>query len=119
MRVTAQTVRFGKAILGRLLSSPEPVRRADLADLALDIWPDAKPATRERRFRESRSWLVRQGYALLSDGKGFRIARTAEEFDQAIRHMERAAKEILVEISYLRRKRPPAGGEAVQLELRG
>jgi len=104
LRVTDQTVQLARRIYRRLQDSPEPLKRAELAGLVEN--PLMKQSTKERRVREARAYLVSQGVAILSDGRGFRLAKTAKEYADAIRLKEKAAVSALVEVAYLKRMKP-------------
>lgn len=104
MQVTERTVATGKRVLALLARVDAPVKRAELAQATVDD-PAMKPATKERRLREARAWLVGLGYPVLSDGKGFRLAASQEELNAAIRLKERAIAAEGQELAALKRIR--------------
>lgn len=104
MQVNERTVAIGKRVLALLARADAPVKRAELAQAVVDD-PSLQPATKERRLREARAWLVGLGYPVLSDGKGFRLAATQEELDVAIRLKESAIAAEGQELAALKRIR--------------
>lgn len=78
------------AILAALRSSPRPLKRRELADLCGPH--GVKICTAERRIREAMEWLVWHGHPVMSDGSGFVLARTAAQFEAALRLREKAVR---------------------------
>lgn len=104
LRVTDQTVELARRIYRRLQSAPVPVKRGALAELVEGS--RMSQSTKERRVREARAYLVSMGVAILSDGTGFRLAKSAKEYEDAIRLKEHAAVSALVEVARLKRMQP-------------
>lgn len=103
MATDEATLRLAEAIVRYLEAATGPVPRADL--VALDD-SGCKLSTRERRFRRARAWLVQAGHPLVSDGTGFRLAKTRAEFEAGIGRLEKTARSLWVEIAALRGMRP-------------
>jgi len=110
----------GRWLLERLRQSTAPVTRDILAaelvaHVACAFGAAWTSATAGRRIREAAARLERDGHPVLSDGTGYRLARTAEERRLAARKMERMG------LSCLRRAADIRGltlaGELKQLEL--
>lgn len=87
-------------ILAALLSSPRPLKRRELADLCGPH--GVKVATAERRIREALDWLVMQGHPVMSDGAGFILARTPEQFAAGLHLREKAVRAESVKLRRLR-----------------
>ncbi len=107
-------------LLRRLGSATAPVTRdalaAELVGYVAGTFGAAWSAsTAGRRIREAAARLERDGHPVLSDGTGYRLARTAEERALAARKIERMG------LSCLRRAADIRGltinGELRQLEL--
>lgn len=71
--------------------------------------------TAARRVREAFKALRRQGYPILSDGTGFKLATTNQERHQAAEKMRKTARSLFVEADLL--EAAPIPAEPVQGRL--
>jgi len=107
-------------ILGTLrLAGDKRVKRDRLVQIVADeaedrfvIW---KPGTSSRRVRDALHLLRQQGFAVVSNGAGFKLASTAGERHQAAERMRKTARSIFAEADRL--EDAPVPREPVQTEM--
>ncbi len=108
------------AIVSILRWAPEPIARDQLSNQVHDhitltlgyLW---QRATTERRVRDAFKELRRQGYPVVSDGKGFKLATTSDERHRAAEKLRKMARSIFAEADRL--EAAPVPREPVQAEL--
>ncbi len=107
-------------IVTALRCSPKPLTRDQLTDGVLEhgltreeiAW---KRTTAARRVRDAFAALRRQGYPVVSDGKGFKLATTDDERHRAAEKLRKMARSIFAEADRL--EAAPVPREPVQAEL--
>ena len=99
-----------------------PVTRDQLTDqvrdhMTLSLGYQWQRTTTERRVREAFKVLRRQGYPILSDGTGFKLATTDEQRHQAAEKMRKMARSLFVEADRL--EAAPLPADPVQRSFEG
>ena len=109
-----------RCIVTELRFSPKPLSRDQLTDRVLEhgitsLGLGWKRTTASRRVRDAFKELRRQGYPVLSDGRGFKLATTAEERHRAAEKIRKMARSLFAEADRL--EAAPVPREPVQAEL--
>jgi len=99
------------------LSQSSPLTRNELQDglVALTWTLGWTPDTCSRQLRLAFNELERQGYPVISDGHGFRLATTPEERSKAAKKLEKMGLSLLKRASIIRGL--TLDGEMKQLSL--
>jgi hypothetical protein len=102
-----------RCIVTALRWSEQPLTRDELTEHVFETsralfglrW---QRTTAARRVREAFKALRRQGYPILSDGTGFKLATTNQERHQAAEKMRKTARSLFVEADLLEAAPIPA-----------
>lgn len=111
-----------RCIVAALRWSETPLTRDQLTEHVLkhgttDLGVRWLPTTAARRVRDAFKLLRRQGYPVLSDGTGFKLATTAQERHRAAEKMRKMAQDLFGEADRL--EAAPLPSEPVQGTFEG
>ncbi len=116
----ADVVWVARCIVTQLRFSPKPLTRDQLTDRVLEhgvtsLGIDWKRTTASRRVRDAFKELRRQGYPVVSDGKGFKLATTTDERHRAAEKLRKMARNLFAEAERL--EAAPVPREPIQTEM--